>query len=80
MKNGCKTPEQVKAEFERTGISIAKWAEAQGFDRYTVYGVLSGRHKGSRGKTHQIAVALGLKKGVIVEAKDVFPVLHGEAA
>lgn len=69
-----KTPEEVKAEFERAGISIAAWAKAHGFNRMTVYGVLSGRHKGSRGNTHLIAVALGLKHGQVVSANDFKPV------
>lgn len=80
MKAQTKTPEQVKAEFERAGISIAEWARAHGFDRMTVYGVLSGRHRGSRGKTHEIAVALGLKDGVIVAANDFKPVPARQAA
>ena len=80
MKDGQKTPEQVKAEFERAGISIAQWSKAHGFDRHTVYGVIAGRHKGSRGLTHQIAVALGLKPGVIVDAKDFRPVPAREIA
>ena len=75
-----KSAKEVREEFERAGISIAEWAKARGFDRFTVYGVLTGRHKGTRGKTHQIAVALGLKDGPIVDAKDFKPLPMKEAA
>lgn len=69
-----KTAAEVKAEFVRNGVSIGAWAEANGFDRFTVYGVIAGRHKGSRGATHRIAVALGMKAGEIVDPKKFCPV------
>ncbi|MGD9924332.1 MAG: DNA-binding protein [Variibacter sp.] len=53
---------QVKARFGAEGVSIAAWARAQGFNTLTVYRVLAGRVKGTRGEAHKIAVALGLKK------------------
>jgi gp16 family phage-associated protein len=57
-----KTREQVKARFEAEGISIADWARRHGFNCITVYRVLAGTVKGTRGEAHQIAVALDLKE------------------
>ncbi|TNG91325.1 DNA-binding protein [Pasteurellaceae bacterium USgator11] len=56
-----KTPQQVKDELVRQGITIKKWAETHGYDPRFVYVVLDGRIKGNRGKSHEIAVKLGLK-------------------
>ena len=66
-----KTPEQVKAELGRKGISIAQWAVANSLSTFLVYELLSGRKKGNRGQAHRAAVLLGLKEGEIVEARDV---------
>ena len=52
---------QVKARFVQEGVSIADWAKSKGFGRVAVYRVLSGKVKGTRGKSHEIAVALGIK-------------------
>ena len=52
---------QVKARFAEEGVSVAEWAKAHGFNRTAVYRVLSGKVKGTRGESHRIAVALGLK-------------------
>ena len=52
---------EVLRRFEVEGISIAEWARAHGYNYRTVIAVLHGRLKGSRGKSHQIAVALRLK-------------------
>ena len=54
-------PSDIKREFELRGETISSWATAKGFCRDSVYAVLSGRVKGKRGKSHDIAVALGLK-------------------
>lgn len=72
-----------KQFFRRRGLSIAKWAEQNGFNRALVYAVLSGRRSAIRGQSHEIAVSLGLKKGepegllasLGVDLKDVTP--HG---
>lgn len=52
----------VKARFEAEGMSIAAWARLHGFNCITVYRVLSGEVKGTRGEAHRIAVALGMKE------------------
>jgi gp16 family phage-associated protein len=51
----------VKEQLEAEGITIAEWAKARGFNVLTVYRVLAGRVKGTRGEAHKVAVALGLK-------------------
>lgn len=53
--------ETVRKIFENEGISVTDWARKRGFRREDVYAVLNGRSKGTRGKGHVIAVALGIK-------------------
>jgi gp16 family phage-associated protein len=60
-----KTPKQVRAKFARTGTSISSWAVTHGFNPSQVFNVLAGRNKGLRGKSHDIAVTLGIKNGQI---------------
>lgn len=52
---------RVKDEFFARGETIAEWARQHGFTSNAVYQVLSGRCQASRGDSHLIAVALGLK-------------------
>lgn len=52
---------RVKDEFFRRGESVAEWSAKHGFTTNSVYQVLSGRCQASRGESHRIAVALGLK-------------------
>jgi gp16 family phage-associated protein len=52
---------RTRAEFKQAGISISDWARAQGFEPSLVYTILSGRNRGTRGKSHEIALKLGLK-------------------
>lgn len=59
------SPKQVREEFERLGRSISGWARENGFEPSLVFEVLSGRRRCKRGKSHQIAVLLRLKEGVI---------------
>ncbi|WP_449284075.1 hypothetical protein [Luteimonas qiangzhengi] len=53
---------KLKRAFEANGLSIAHWADKNGFRKANVYSVLSGRTKGRRGEAHRIALALGLKQ------------------
>jgi gp16 family phage-associated protein len=62
-----RSPQDVKADFLRKGISIASWAKKNDFDPVTVCQVLNGTNSGSRGVGHKIAVMLGIKDGEIVE-------------
>lgn len=61
-----KTVDQVRAEFRRKGIPVARWAKENGLSRSVVYGLLCGRLSGTYGATHKAAVLLGLKDGEIV--------------
>ena len=58
------TPQQIKEQFRARGESVGQWADQHGFPRDLVYRVLNGRSPGWRGKTHQVAVALGIKPNV----------------
>lgn len=60
-----RTPAEVRAELERKGVSIAAWATANGFNPNLVHEILSGRRNPTYGQSHNIAVKLGLKAGVI---------------
>lgn len=61
-----RTAVQVKADFARKGMPIARWAAANDVSRFVVYQVLSGKNKGQYGEAHRVAVMLGLKAGEIV--------------
>ncbi len=60
-----KTLEEVRAAFDRCGISVSGWAVKHRIPRHIVNGVLQGRLKGKRGHAHNAAVLLGLKEGVV---------------
>lgn len=60
-----KTPKEVRAELSRKGVSITQWAIGNKFSPNLVCEVLAGRRNPTRGQTHNIAVALGLKDGEI---------------
>lgn len=62
-----KTPEEVREEFARKGISIAEWAGQHNLNPHRVYDVLNNRNKGMFGEAHRAAVLLGLKEGIIEE-------------
>ena len=53
---------EVRKIFVEDGISVAEWARNHNFSLALVYAVLKGRNQATRGKSHQIAVALGLKQ------------------
>lgn len=58
-----KTREQVKAEFKKRGETFAGFARSHGWKPIDVYNVIGGVFKGNYGRSHDIAVALGLKEG-----------------
>ncbi len=62
-----KTIDDVKKEFLFSGITIAQWAKKHGYSYHQVQNVLSGRSQNSRGKSHEIAILLGIKEGVIMK-------------
>lgn len=66
-----RTPDDVRAEFKRKGVSITAWALSHGFSTNLVFEVLAGRKKCVRGQAHKVAVLLGLKDGEIAEPQDI---------
>ncbi len=62
-----RTREEVLAEFERKGISIASWAKKHGVHPATANAVLKNRIKPRIGKSHNAAVLLGIKEGELYE-------------
>lgn len=73
-----RTCPEIKSEFERLGVSIADWARDRGFSPALVYQILAGRKRCSRGQSHQIAVALGLKNGQIGSPADIGALIASE--
>ena len=57
-----KSASEVRQEFDDFGVSISEWSRINGFSAPLVYEVLRGR-PAVRGQSHEIAVALGMKKG-----------------
>ena len=55
------TPQQVKQRLRNEGKTIKQFAIEQGFPVVQVYRVMNGTIKGTYGRGHEIAVALGLK-------------------
>ncbi|MFG6468185.1 DNA-binding protein [Roseateles sp. BYS87W] len=52
---------RVREDFFLRGESVADWARNHAFPVNAVYQVLNGHCQARRGRSHQIAVALGLK-------------------
>ena len=60
-----RTPQEVRNELQKRGLSIADWARQNGFSPELVHQVLNSNKIPVRGKSHEIAVKLGLKDGII---------------
>lgn len=68
-----RTPQDIREELARNGLSIASWAREYGFSEALTYRVMRG-HRATLGQSHRIAVALGLKEGGAAEISDLaFP-------
>lgn len=61
-----KTPQEVREDWNRKGVSLRSWAGKYGFPISTVSQVLHGKNSGRIGVGHRIAVALGIKQGEVV--------------
>lgn len=66
------TSDQVRDLFEINGESIAQWARQRGFSPALVYRVLRGETTAVRGKTHEIAIALGIKRAPTEDERQLF--------
>lgn len=65
MNHPSFSPEQieaVRAQFIQLGISISDWARQNGVKPALVFSILAGKNRCTRGKSHQVALLLGLKK------------------
>lgn len=60
-----RTPEQVRNEFRRKGITFAQWARQHNVSRHLVATILSGKRPCNYGESHRVAVLLGIKEGEI---------------
>jgi gp16 family phage-associated protein len=57
--------DQVRAHLRSLGLTISSWARREGYPAKQVYKVLGGETKGLFGASHDIAVKLGIKEGVV---------------
>lgn len=56
-----RTPAQVRELFRAHGVPVSAWAKQHGVHPNVVFDLLHGRTKGGRGKSHRVAILLGLK-------------------
>jgi gp16 family phage-associated protein len=61
-----KSRKDVLSDLCKKGISVAELSRQIGYDRMTVYSVLHSEKPCRFGKSHKVAVALGIKSGEIV--------------
>lgn len=64
-KKKLRTHDEAKEYLRSQGLTAAAWARANGFPVRVVQEVLRDRAKGNYGVAHDVAVALGIKAGVI---------------
>lgn len=64
-----RTPADVRKDLQTRGQSLASLCRQLRIEEQIARDLLSGKAKGLRGKAHVAAVRLGLKRGVIEEAK-----------
>lgn len=55
------TPRHVRELFRASGVTLSAWAKANGFKPHEVYAVTCGQVKGTYGRSHEIALKLGMK-------------------
>lgn len=63
-----KTLAEVRAWFSEQGLSVSEWCRQNGFSLSLTRNILDQGKPCHRGQSHQIAVMLGLKAGVITRA------------
>lgn len=57
----AQTPNQFRKQLIDQGLTLKEWAEARDYNPEYCSRVLTGLVKGTRGKGHDIAVAMGIK-------------------
>ena len=60
-----RTADEVRQWLSYQGITVSQWAREHGFSISLVFEVLAGRKKCRSGRSHNIAVLLGMKHGEI---------------
>lgn len=55
------TAEQFRDKLRKEGVTLKMWAEERGYNAEYCSRVLNGMVKGTRGKGHEIAIAMGIK-------------------
>ena len=60
-----KTAAEARAWLSEQGLSVAEWCRQNGFSRTLVLNILAEGKPCHRGQSHQVAVMLGMKAGVI---------------
>lgn len=68
MSDHLRTAKEARNWFYDKGISLTDWARDHGYPRQAVYAVLSGRSRCTRGRGHQIAIDLGMKRPTEVDS------------
>lgn len=63
-----KCGKQAMETLNRLGMSVRGWAISNGFSPQLVRDVIKGKRSCRFGKSHQIAVKLGIKNGVIADS------------
>ncbi len=63
-----KTAAEARAWFSEQGLSISEWCRQHGFGLSLTRQILAGSKPCHRGQSHQIAVKLGMKAGVITRS------------
>ncbi len=63
-----KTPDEARAKLQELGVSVKEWSEANDLSPATVWKVLRGELKCTRGASHRAAVMLGMKRGALPPA------------
>ncbi|MBI6601648.1 DNA-binding protein [Pseudomonas sp. S4_EA_1b] len=61
------TPDQVREQMDRQGVSIADFSRKHRLNKNLVSDLLNGRKKGKRGEAHRAAVLLGIKDGTVAQ-------------
>ncbi len=79
--NKLRTAAEARAWLDYQGISISQWARENHVHHSLVREILAGRKKCQRGMSHNIAVLLGMKEGILTNRPGrVSPVaMHGVA-
>ena len=67
MMHATRTPAQAKAWLDSLGKTVKEFADENQLDPATTYQVLAGTKKGRNGEAHRVAVALGIKEGVVAQ-------------